>query len=236
MHSSIAPFTRPRPDSSCSRQRARDAASQRSHSVAGPPPRVTAGRFGGGGEPGPRRRVDAGAHIAVVGTWVALLPAGMLFTGLILATLALRRASSPRAAFPELRLMESLALCLLLGSAALHRARSAARATRSATRWLLAAIGAGALFVAGLAWMWRRLAERGLVAGHSSIESCFYVLTGAHALHVTAGMAVLAALVRWPPRGRRGTPLEVAVEAAAVYWNFVTGMWLVLLAVWAGPL
>jgi cytochrome c oxidase subunit III len=205
------------------------------HSAAGPPPQDTPGRPHGDGEPGPRRRLDAGTHIAVLGTWIALVPVAMVFTGLIVADLALRSAARTPVAVPQPRLLGFEALALLMACAALQRAGGEARRGHPATAWIGVALAAGAAFMGGLAWVWHAWAARGFVPGRAPVISFYYVLTGAHGLHVAGGLLVLLAILRWPRRGWRGTPLEVALQAVAVYWNFVTGVWLVLLVILTGP-
>jgi heme/copper-type cytochrome/quinol oxidase subunit 3 len=59
------------------------------------------------------------------------------------------------------------------------------------------------------------------------------MLTGAHAVHVLGGIAGLFYML-WRER-RWGLSATVSLSFVAVYWHFVTGVWLflyVLLFIW----
>lgn len=204
------------------------------HSAAGPPPEGTARFRYGGGEGGSRRRLDAGMHIAVLGTWIALVPVAMIFAGLIVTNLALQGAAATRAHLPLPRVLGLGTVALLLATLALQCARSAARTGLAGRRWIAAALGGGGSFVLALVRAWQELIASGFGPGTSPQASFFYVLTGTYGIHVLGGLTILTALFRWPSRGWRGTPLEVALQAAAIYWHFMAGVWLVLLAVMLG--
>ena len=96
-------------------------------------------------------------------------------------------------------------------------------------RWLLGTLLLGGLFVAGQVLLWSSLAERGIYMASNPSSSFFYVLTVAHALHVCFGIAGLGSATaatwkRLTPGGRTG------VGVAAVYWHFMGGLWIYLVA------
>jgi cytochrome c oxidase subunit III len=202
-----------------------------SHSAAGRPPGDANGhQRGGGGEgDGRPRRLDAGMHIAVTGTWIALAPLAMIFIALLAADWALRDAAN-HTALPLPPVLAYDLAWLVLAVVALARARTASRRAAAARRWIAAAFACGILFLIGQAWAWRQLQGGGSGPGTTPQASFFYVLTGTHVVLVAGGLGVLAALMAWPARGWRGTPLEVALHAAGIYWRFVGGVWLVVLA------
>ncbi len=68
---------------------------------------------------------------------------------------------------------------------------------------------------------WVRLIGFGLTTTSSIYGGFFYLIVGAHALHVLAGLTFLAA-VFWLCRSR------ATVVAASIYWFFVVGLWPVL--------
>jgi cytochrome c oxidase subunit 3 len=56
----------------------------------------------------------------------------------------------------------------------------------------------------------------------------YYVLTGAHALHVTIGSVAFGWLARLVASRPDGTPRARPVELAALYWHFVDLVWIFL--------
>lgn len=72
----------------------------------------------------------------------------------------------------------------------------------------------GACFAAAQIVAWRQLLSAGVAAASSPGAAFFYVFTGAHAVHVAGGLGVLA----W-----------AAPRPAAIYWHFLTVLWLYLI-------
>jgi heme/copper-type cytochrome/quinol oxidase subunit 3 len=169
-------------------------------------------------------------HIAVTGTWIALVPLAMIFIALVAADWALRSDAANHTALPLPPVLAYDLAWLLLAVVALARARSAATRPGAARWWIAAAFACGVLFLSGQAWGWRQLQGGGNGPGTAPQVSFFYVLTGTHVTLVAGGLAVLATFMWWPARGWRGTPLEVALQATGIYWRFVSGVWFVVLA------
>jgi cytochrome c oxidase subunit 3 len=135
---------------------------------------------------------------------------------------------------PQPRLLWANTGVLVLASLALHRAVIAARAgLRSETRnWLLAAGAAGVIFLAGQILAWRELAGLGFLPANNPADAFFYLITGAHGLHVLGGLAGLA---RTTARARAATlaKLRLGVELSATYWHFLLLAWLLLFSMLA---
>jgi cytochrome c oxidase subunit III len=91
-----------------------------------------------------------------------------------------------------------------------------------------------AVLVLGLGFLVLKLVEwsshvsEGLVPGTSLFFTLYYGMTGLHALHVIAGLA----LVTWVfhrARHRRLTPeRHLSLELVALYWHFVDAIWVFL--------
>ncbi len=85
----------------------------------------------------------------------------------------------------------------------------------------------GATFLSGVIFLllqaveFHRLYARGLTLQTGTFGALFYTLITCHGLHVLGGLVILA--MAWRERASRGN--------AALYWHFVTGVWLVLFAV-----
>jgi len=128
---------------------------------------------------------------------------------------------------------------LLTSSALVALMVEAVRAGRARlAKWLL--LGAIAL---GLTFLAIKFAEYGLeyrdgVVPHLSpgnlhggpgalFMDLYFAATGLHALHVTAGLALLGSLV-WPFGAARRDPSAVLAGNAALYWHLVDVIWLFL--------
>lgn len=83
----------------------------------------------------------------------------------------------------------------------------------------------GLWFVVAQGYEWVGLLRDGLSISTSTYASFFYLIVGTHAVHVTAGLLVMAWL-RW--RQTQGTLTAEAFQAGRVYWYFVVGLWPIL--------
>jgi heme/copper-type cytochrome/quinol oxidase subunit 3 len=96
----------------------------------------------------------------------------------------------------------------------------------------LTALG-GFIFVSLQAYEWTHLIHRGLMIngnpwGATLFGTSFYVITGFHGLHVSAGVIYLLAMI-WVV-GRRPEPMASynAVEILGLYWHFVDLVWIMV--------
>jgi len=167
-----------------------------------------------------------------VGMWVFLATDAMGFGGLLLAYAVLRvqAATWPDA---ESRLNRPLALgltMLMIASAATVTAGAAAARAglrRRASVLLLATAALGLAFLVGQYLEFDGLAhERGVGLAADHAAALFYVIAGYHGLHVLAGVGLLTGLAM--ARTRTASAPSGAVQAAALYWQFVDVVWLVI--------
>ena len=84
----------------------------------------------------------------------------------------------------------------------------------------------GALFLALQAVEWRDCFSAGISTRTNLFWSSFFVLTGAHALHVAGGIVWLA----WAWMSARAGRARLRLELAEIYWHFVGLVWIVLFA------
>lgn len=169
---------------------------------------------------------------------VFLAAEGMLFTGLLGATLVLRASAAmwPPEGQPLLPVwMGALNLILLAGGSAgmLVAVRGARRAShRRLMQGILVTLACGASFLASMAVEWARLFAAGLkTTSTGSYGPLFYTLTGCHALHALAVMiwvGVLLILALWD---RISPAHHEPVEMAAMFWHFVAVAWVFLFMV-----
>jgi cytochrome c oxidase subunit 3 len=169
-----------------------------------------------------------------VGMWVSLASIAMLFTSLTSAYIV-RSATSydwlpiavPRALFVSTGL-------LLLSSITLELARQKLKRSfqDSYSRYLLLTVLLGIVFLASQLSAWRQLAKQGVYLVSHPHSSFFYLLTGAHAVHLLGGL--LALMFLWL-RSRRqlSEPAVVArrqaaADAVTIYWHFMDALWIYL--------
>lgn len=58
--------------------------------------------------------------------------------------------------------------------------------------------------------------------------SCYFAMTGFHALHVFGGLVVFVIILLMAARGRLGSQHESMIELTGLYWHFVDIVWIFL--------
>jgi len=187
------------------------------------------GYLGPGGGASPNGATPQRAYIT--GMFLALGGILMFFSALVSAWVV--RRGLPNTDWQPIPLPHILWLNTLLLAASgvtLAYSRRCLRTGREADHrywWGLTTI-LGMGFLAGQLLAWRQMLSTGLFLATSPGASFFYVFTAAHALHLLGGIAALFALAVRPPR--RLTP-DTATRVVALYWHFLTALWLLLVAV-----
>jgi len=172
---------------------------------------------------------------AKVGLGVFLAVAGCLFS-LLTAAFFMRMASPDWQAPPMSSILWFNTLALVASSATIQTAQFAARrGDRDRIGPWLAASGAFALvFLLGQLWAWRELIDAGAYASGNPANAFFYLLTGAHGLHLIGGLVALARTIRRAWRDRQDAGLATSVELCAIYWHFLLFVWLLLFMMLTG--
>jgi cytochrome c oxidase subunit III len=96
-------------------------------------------------------------------------------------------------------------------------------------RWWAITTALGALFLAGQLIAWRQLAAQGVFLVTNPSSSFFYVLTGAHGLHLLGGILALLYVSRRNWRRSRISQVT-ATDVASIYWHCMDGLWVFLFA------
>ena len=99
-----------------------------------------------------------------------------------------------------------------------------------ARRGVFFAMTGGGLFLVLKAVEYREKIHAGLILGHDTFFTYYWLLTGFHLMHVLVGLVILATLAR---RLRpTATPLNSEdFEAGAVFWHMCDLIWLLLFPV-----
>jgi heme/copper-type cytochrome/quinol oxidase subunit 3 len=185
---------------------------------------------GGGGPPvRPNLPILNNARLGVVMLLGAEL---MFFAGLIGAFLVFRLSAQvwPPPFQPRLPIVVTgvNTVILLVSALTMHWAVGAARAGAAILRHLAWTALLGALFLLIQGYEWLRMIHFGLTTSSSVYGGLFYVLIGAHGVHVIGGLIWLA-IVCWQARRGRFTKQDfVGVQTARMYWTFVVALWPVL--------
>ncbi|MFZ0730687.1 MAG: cytochrome c oxidase subunit 3 [Candidatus Sulfotelmatobacter sp.] len=96
--------------------------------------------------------------------------------------------------------------------------------------WLGLTVLLGFCFLFGQWLAWSRLNDFGFYINTNPSSSFFFLLTVAHAIHLTGGIVALlwassSSLFHKPPESRR-----IAVDIAAWYWHFMAVLWIYIFA------
>lgn len=161
----------------------------------------------------------------VFATVVFIFTEVMFFTGLISAHTITRGNWPiwPPPGQPRLPIEATAANTLVLFASGLlmylaGRRHAAGRANAPFT----AAMALGALFVAVQGYEWTSLVREGLTLTSSNHGAFFYLIVGAHAGHVLAGIGVLLFL---RARLARGELSASVFQAGRLFWYFVVLLW-----------
>jgi cytochrome c oxidase subunit 3 len=107
---------------------------------------------------------------------------------------------------------------------------------RRKTAWLMAATALlGVSFVGMQAFEWSKLIAEGVrpwgnPMGAAQFGSAFFMITGFHGLHVSAGVIYLSIVARKVARGDYEKKGYAIVEIAGLYWHFVDLVWVFIFA------
>lgn len=173
---------------------------------------------------------------AVPGIWILLLFDMSFFALLFLSFLHQR--SSQVAVFDASQAELTVALglinmvVLLTSSWFVVVALDAARNGRSGdvARWLSAAFGCGAIFIAIKIVEYTLKFDSGIDLGNDYF-TYYFVMTGLHALHVLAGMVMLAVMTRKARRGGYTPDTATGLQTGATYWHMVDLLWVMIFPV-----
>ena len=168
-----------------------------------------------------------------LGIWLFLASEVMFFTGLIGAYVVLR-TGHPAWPGSEGHLSVGMGtintLVLLCSSTTVVMALAAAQrgAIRSARAWLLATILLGSLFLAIKGTEYSAKFAHHLFPNTNLFWSCYFTLTGFHALHVFGGIVFNLLVLGWMRSETLWKAQHHRLELAGLYWHFVDIVWLFL--------
>ncbi|HEY0320090.1 MAG TPA: cytochrome c oxidase subunit 3 [Pyrinomonadaceae bacterium] len=188
------------------------------------------GGGGGGDRNDPRYRDDRGR----LGMWVGLASILMLFTALTSAYVVRKGLSDDWRPLQVPRFLWASTALILVSSATFQMAKRSIKRyeVRAYTRWvaITGLLGLGFLTTQLLAW--RQLVAQGIYLANNPHSSFFFVLTGAHGLHLLGGILGLCYLLArtWNQLTSREAiaKRQQAASVIGLYWHFMDGLWVYL--------
>jgi cytochrome c oxidase subunit 3 len=180
-----------------------------------------------------RQVKDSSPPPASTGIWVGLAAITMTFAAFTSA-LIVRQGTAPlvHISLPPVLYLNTLLIIASSITLELARLRIAGfmggvrDQPDAPARWLYLTLFLGLLFVAGQTFAWMQLKSHGFGLATNISYSFFYVLTVAHALHVSGG---LGGLVRVIWKLNRSVLRKSTLDATSRYWHFMGVLWLYLL-------
>ena len=168
-----------------------------------------------------------------IGMWVALASVAMMFTALSSAYIV-RSGNQDwvRIAIP--RVLFASTVLILLSSVTLEFARRQLKHSfhDAYGKYLLLTALFGLGFLVSQLIAWQQLSAQGIYLSSNPHSSFFYLLTGAHAIHLIGGLLALSFL--WLRSRRHVTETDAVAkrqataDAVTIYWHFMDALWIYL--------
>lgn len=186
-------------------------------------------------------------NTATTGVWVGIGAVTMTFAALTSAMIARQGAAADWQQFRLPPILYLNTLILLVSSLTLELSRrwiartaepsgpeeqAAPMVPPQGVSWLSVTLALGLLFVCGQVLAWRDLVRQGLFLATSPSSAFFYVFTAVHGVHLLGGVGGLTYVLHRLTRPGGPVP-RGALDAAALYWHFMDGLWLYLLLILA---
>lgn len=169
-----------------------------------------------------------------IGMWVSLASIAMLFTSLSSAYVVRSGVMNDWFPIAVPRVMFGSTALIILSSVSIEIARRKLKRSISASysRYLLLTTVLGLAFIISQVVAWRQLAQQGIYLASNPYSSFFYLLTGAHAVHLAGGLLAIGLL--WlRSRSQLDEPRLIArrqatADAVSIYWHFMDALWIYL--------
>ena len=207
------------------------------------PPQIKQGAGTAPGLPGPNgngskrgsfRDPESHANRYRIGMWVALASVTMMFTSLSSAYIVRANSANDWISLPMPRILIVSTILILASSVTLELARRKLKAslTKAYTQWVVVTVVLGVAFLASQLFAWRQLKAWGLYVSSHPHSSFFYLLTGAHAVHLAGGLLGVSFLW-WRSRSVTQeasvlTTRQASADAVTIYWHFMDALWIYL--------
>ena len=164
-----------------------------------------------------------------IGMLVSLASIAMLFTSLSSAYIVRSGVTYDWYPIAVPRVMFGSTVLIILSSISIEIARRKLKQglAESYSKYLLLTGLLGVGFLVSQLLAWRQLAAQGIYISSHPHSSFFYVLTGAHGVHIAGGLLALGFL--WL-RSKRllDAKRQAFADAVSIYWHFMDALWIYL--------
>jgi cytochrome c oxidase subunit 3 len=163
--------------------------------------------------------------------WLCLASIVMLFAGLTSAYIIRLGGSSDWRAIgiPMFLIPNSIILLASSFTLEMFRRKLAMALSPAARIWIGATALLGIAFLVGQISIWKALEAQGIYLSSNSHSAFFYLLTGAHAVHLAGGLIALLVVAAMAWRQVYATRrLRILTDVTAIYWHFMDGLWIYL--------
>ena len=92
--------------------------------------------------------------------------------------------------------------------------------------WYGVTIALGVVFIGIVGYEWYEMIHHGVTIQSSVFGSVFYILTGFHAIHVTAGILAFVVILLRTAKSKFTPAQATAAMAVSYYWHFVDVIWI----------
>jgi cytochrome c oxidase subunit 3 len=167
---------------------------------------------------------------------VVFLAVALCLFSLLTAAFLMRMGAYDWQSPPLPRILWFNTAALVAASGALHVASASAKdgSSERMKNALWAGAVASVIFLFGQLWAWREMIADGFYASRNPANAFFFLLTGAHAIHLIGGLAALFRTMFHALSKAPGKSLATTVELCAAYWHFLLAVWLLLFALLIG--
>jgi cytochrome c oxidase subunit 3 len=173
----------------------------------------------------PARREE----IAQLGLWMFLATVTMLFAAFTSAYFVRQGGDDwRRVELPPILWLSTIALAASSAAVEVARRWGSRGWWTGASAAIGAAVALGAGFLSAQAVAWRSLIAAGVYLPATPHASFFYMMTGAHAVHVVAALVVLlwGAVRTWDGTGKRDRRRwRSTMSRCGTFWHFLLGVW-----------
>lgn len=172
-----------------------------------------------------------------IGIWMAIAAIMAMFAALTLVYVLRANSSGWRPLELPAVLWFSTAL-IITSSLTVETARRFLKrgSEKLYRRWLMVTLFLGAGFITGQLAAWQQLRAQGVFLASNPHSGLFYLITGAHALHLLGGITALCYLIfRHARRAAKvdahfAARRQAAADTGVLYWHFMDALWIYLFA------
>ena len=167
-----------------------------------------------------------------LGLWIFLGTVTMLFAAFTSAYVVRRSGSDWRhMPLPPILWLDTFVLGASSVAVEWANRSGLLRRWRAASFAFALALAFGVAFLAGQVAAWRQMVALGVYVPTNPHSSFFYMLTGAHAVHIVAALAVLTwGLLKTREASRNPRAWTARMELCRTFWHFLGGVWVFLFA------